>query len=449
FGYLLAMDSPTAHPRGEAYHWGTTLWHEMAHVYTVEASNHLVPRWYTEGIAVFEEWRSGPTPGRKIPLNVYQAMSEGKFLPVASMDDGFMRPSYEDQVIVSYMQGGLIMDFIALEYGVDKIVDMLYFFRDGKPLEDAMQQVLGIDTTTFDKQFKEFIDIEYGKLLRALPGWQADQKTAFEALEAEDWQSAVAAGQRGVAAFPDYVEPDSPYIALARAYSRLDDTENQFRTLETFWQKGGYAPRALLTLAEGYTERGDTERAFDVLKTVQGGKLNMSGHYDHSRPGATLSGDAVLEGFVVRDAPGLGKVLQAMTLYGLVDALRGPGLNFSRATIPFSLSPDALVLQDARAFSSSLGLTAKGRIDRRRDTVDMEGTIVPAYIFNTLLGRIPLLGRLFSPEEGGGVFAVAYRMRGPLNDPQTSVNPLAALTPGFLRGIFGLGQEPAGQAPRQ
>jgi hypothetical protein len=194
---------------------------------------------------------------------------------------------------------------------------------------------------------------------------------------------------------------------------------------------------------------GELLRAFDVLKTVQGGKLTMSGHYDHSRPGATLSGDAVLEDFVVRDAPGLGKVLQAMTLYGLVDALRGPGLNFTRATIPFSLTPDALVLQDARAFSSSLGLTAKGRIDRRRDTVDMEGTIVPAYIFNTLLGRIPILGRLFSPEEGGGVFAVAYRMRGPLNDPQTSVNPLAALTPGFLRGIFGIGQEPAGQAPRQ
>jgi hypothetical protein len=65
------------------------------------------------------------------------------------------------------------------------------------------------------------------------------------------------------------------------------------------------------------------------------------------------------------------------------------------------------------------------------------------------LGRIPVLGRLFSPEEGGGLFAVSYRMRGPLKDPQTSINPLAALTPGFLRGIFGIGQEPAGQAPRQ
>jgi hypothetical protein len=156
-----------------------------------------------------------------------------------------------------------------------------------------------------------------------------------------------------------------------------------------------------------------------------------------------------MEELAVRDAPGLGKLLQAMTLYGLVDALSGPGLNFTRATIPFSLSPEALILQDARAFSSSLGITAKGRIDRRNDTIDTEGTIVPAYIFNTLLGRIPVFGRLFSPEEGGGLFAVAYRMRGPLSDPQTTINPLAALTPGFLRGIFGIGQEPAGQAPRQ
>ncbi|MFN7903034.1 MAG: DUF3971 domain-containing protein, partial [bacterium] len=79
---------------------------------------------------------------------------------------------------------------------------------------------------------------------------------------------------------------------------------------------------------------GELLRAFDVLKTIQGGKLSVNANYENSRPGATLSGDAVLEDFVVRDAPGFGKVLQAMTLYGLVDALSGPGLNFTRATIP-------------------------------------------------------------------------------------------------------------------
>ena len=71
---------------------------------------------------------------------------------------------------------------------------------------------------------------------------------------------------------------------------------------------------------------GELLRAFDVLKSLQGGKLSVSASYDHSRPGATLSGDAVLEDFAVRDAPGLGKVLQAMTLYGLalIPLLRRP-----------------------------------------------------------------------------------------------------------------------------
>ena len=62
FGYVVAMDSPSSRPP-EQYQWGTTLWHELAHVFTLEASNHLVPRWFSEGISVFEEWQSGPNPG--------------------------------------------------------------------------------------------------------------------------------------------------------------------------------------------------------------------------------------------------------------------------------------------------------------------------------------------------------------------------------------------------
>ncbi len=188
-------------------------------------------------------------------------------------------------------------------------------------------------------------------------------------------------------------------------------------------------------------------RAFGVLRTIQGGRLRVDASYVSARPGAPLVGSAELEDFAVRDAPALGKLLQAMSVYGLFEALSGQGLGFASLTAPFTLSRDALVLDNARAFSASLGLTARGRIDRQRETIDMEGTIVPAYVFNSLLGRIPILGRLFSPEEGGGLFAATYRMRGPLADPAVSVNPLAALTPGFLRGIFGIGQSEADGAP--
>jgi hypothetical protein len=206
----------------------------------------------------------------------------------------------------------------------------------------------------------------------------------------------------------------------------------------------GARRRLRLTSEDG----GALLRAFGVLRTIQGGRLSVDAAWPSLRPGAPLAGTAELEEFAVREAPAVGKLLQAMSVYGVFEALSGEGLGFASLTAPFTLTREALVLEDARAFSASLGITARGRIDRLRETIDMEGTIVPAYVFNSLLGRIPGLGRVFSPERGGGVFAATYRMRGALADPSVSVNPLAALTPGFLRGIFGIGQaDPTLAAP--
>ncbi len=177
-------------------------------------------------------------------------------------------------------------------------------------------------------------------------------------------------------------------------------------------------------------------RAAGVLQTVDGGQLTVDGHYDDSAPVSVLTGNVDLRQFHVRDAPAVGKLLQALTLYGIGDAVSGPGLAFSQATSPFRWDGDVLEVMEAQAFSSSLGLTAKGRVDTARKTLDLNGTVVPAYALNSALGRIPLLGGLFSAERGGGLFAVNYSVRGPLADPAVSVNPLSALTPGFLRRLF-------------
>jgi hypothetical protein len=205
--------------------------------------------------------------------------------------------------------------------------------------------------------------------------------------------------------------------------------------------------RVLRVVAE---DGGAFLRAVDV-NSIRGGRLTVNAAFEETRPGAALSGTAELNNFVLRDAPAAAKVLQAMTLYGLVEALQGgDGVVFARLVAPFALTPEALVLRDARAFSASLGVTAKGRVLRERRAVEVEGTIVPAYFFNSLLGRVPLVGRLFSPEAGGGVFAATYRVQGPLDDPSITVNPLAALTPGFLRGLFGIfdgGRGNGGEAP--
>ncbi|MDE2514568.1 MAG: hypothetical protein KGL12_00940 [Rhodospirillales bacterium] len=191
-------------------------------------------------------------------------------------------------------------------------------------------------------------------------------------------------------------------------------------------------------IAASTADAGGLLRALDVLGSMQGGTLTLAGQYDDTTQAAPLSGTATIEDFRIKGAPALGRLLQAMTLYGLVDVVSGPGLAFHRLTAPFTLADDVLTLHDARAFSASLGLTAKGTLDLANRQAALSGTIVPAYFFNTLLGHIPLLGRLFSPEQGGGVFAASYQVDGPLDDPKVSVNPLAALTPGALRGLFGL-----------
>jgi hypothetical protein len=184
-------------------------------------------------------------------------------------------------------------------------------------------------------------------------------------------------------------------------------------------------------------DAGRLLRALDVMQTMDGGRLTVGGSFDDARPAQPLSGTAEIEDFRIRDAPAMAKVLQAMTLYGLVDMVGGPGLGFSRMIAPFRLAGSVLELNDARAFSASLGLTAKGRIDLAADRAEVEGTVVPAYFFNSLLGKVPLIGKLFSPETGGGLFAASYAVRGKLSDPSVTVNPLSALTPGILRGLFG------------
>jgi hypothetical protein len=190
-------------------------------------------------------------------------------------------------------------------------------------------------------------------------------------------------------------------------------------------------------LTANAADAGRLLRALDVMRTMEGGHLTVAGSFDDRAAGEPLSGTAEIADFRIRDAPAMARVLQAMTLYGLVDMVGGPGLGFAKLIAPFRLTGPVLELSDARAFSASLGLTAKGRIDLAADRADLDGTVVPAYFFNSLLGRVPLLGKLFSPESGGGLFAANYSVRGKLSDPEVSVNPLSALTPGILRGLFG------------
>jgi hypothetical protein len=181
---------------------------------------------------------------------------------------------------------------------------------------------------------------------------------------------------------------------------------------------------------------GELLRALGSYGELSGGALDFDATYGAITP---LSGTTKLSKFRLAKAPAVAKLLEAVTVFGIPAAASGPGMPFRQLIAPFSFDAGVMTLKDARAYAASLGFTASGTIDLNAGLYDIHGTVVPAYAVNALPGKIPLIGRLFSPEKGGGLFAMRYSMTGPTADPKIKVNPLSALTPGFLREIFGLG----------
>ena len=157
------------------------------------------------------------------------------------------------------------------------------------------------------------------------------------------------------------------------------------------------------------------------------------GVYHDAQPGQPLKGNIVVDDYKIINAPALAHVFSIMSLTGILEALQGQGLVFTKLNIPFQLSQGVFHLKDAKSTGASLGFTASGKVFRHADIINLEGTVVPAYLINSVLGRIPVLGNLLTGgEKGGGVFAATYTMTGPMD------NPLSALTPGFLRNLFGV-----------
>ncbi|MEM9749819.1 MAG: AsmA-like C-terminal region-containing protein, partial [Pseudomonadota bacterium] len=85
---------------------------------------------------------------------------------------------------------------------------------------------------------------------------------------------------------------------------------------------------------------------------------------------------------------------------------------------------------------SAIGVSASGPIDFGADKMAINGALAPAYSINSAFGAAPVVGGIFAPREGEGLFGVTFSMTGPVDEPTIYVNPLSAFAPGFLRRIF-------------
>jgi len=237
-------------------------------VFTLEKTHHLVPRWFSEGVSVYEEWTTGPLPGRHIPLTVLRAIKENKFLPVAELDRGFIRPTYDAQVIVSYMQAGLTCEYIASRWGQQGLRAMLDQYAAGKETAPALQAALSIEPKRCDMDFAEYVQSQLGRAVMNLEAWQKAAKEAQQAFLDKNWKSASAAATHAIELLPEYVDENSPYLIKARASRELGDEPLATATLLDYRRLGGHDPSALLALAKALAASDRNDAAIGVLEDV-------------------------------------------------------------------------------------------------------------------------------------------------------------------------------------
>ena len=264
FGDVVVMDGPSAKPV-EQWDWFSAVWHEIAHVVTLNATDNLVARWFSEGISVYEEQRFGPSPNASVPFEFLDAMSEGRLLGVADLDNGFMRPRYEGQIGVSYTQAGLLCTFIADHYenGLTRILEVYATTTDTVV---AIQEGLGIDPEELDDAFFNWLADHYGAAAESATEYRAAIRIADTAIDAEQWAEARAAAERALGLYPAYTGPGNARLRLARALESTDDADREAarQALLGYFEIGGRDPEALRQAVQLSEQAGDRKAAYAI-----------------------------------------------------------------------------------------------------------------------------------------------------------------------------------------
>jgi cellulose synthase operon protein C len=275
FGKFFVMDSPSARKPDE-FNWGSTLWHEFAHVITLQITDHKVPRWFSEGLSVYEERKAFPGWGDDMKLPYLMAIKERKLLPIAELNDGFIRPKFPEQVLISYYQASLVADYIESKWGFPAIRKMLMSYKAGRTTPEVFKEALSLDLAQFDTEFLKFVNDKAAEI-----DVEQFKKLVTEGQEAiaTDPDKAIASLTRAMQMYPEYVDEFNPYEPLAEAYLKKGDKAAATATLQKLMTYSETTYKSAVQLSDLLQERGDvagSRRALDAAIYIR--PLDIQAH---------------------------------------------------------------------------------------------------------------------------------------------------------------------------
>jgi tetratricopeptide (TPR) repeat protein len=292
FGTVVAMDSPSARGPG-GYHWASTLWHEMAHVVHLGMTDHYVPRWVSEGLAVHEERLAGEGWGARPSLSFFAAYAQDRLRPPSELSLAFVRPRFPEEVGFSYILGSLVSEWIEAEWGFDTILGMFERYRENAPQEAVLDSELGVTPEEFDRRFDEWLRGRYAGAFVAAEAAVEIADVDMEQRMSIDWlQDRVAEAPTDVQSrvslarllmeegrpeeaipylveardlFPENPDPVGPNRVLAEIYQEQGNDAAAEAALVAHLANTAEDYAAFVQLADLREERGDAQGAADAL----------------------------------------------------------------------------------------------------------------------------------------------------------------------------------------
>lgn len=286
FGKVVTLDSPRARPPGQ-FSWVGTLWHEIAHVITLQMSNNRLPRWLSEGISQFEENRHRPQWGREMEMAYAQALDGERTLKLRDLNEGFSDPR---MISLSYYQASLVVDHIIERFGEPKLRDLLRAYGRGLENEDAIKASLGVGLDDLQASFDAKIEKEFAPLraalqtpkippqpqLEDLKAMAAVNRTSFRlymqlgaALEdAGDHQGAIEAFEHAAALVPQANGDANPNARIADIALEVGDSARAARALEAVIEVDYADVEAARTLAGLLEKQNDPARTLAAYQTI-------------------------------------------------------------------------------------------------------------------------------------------------------------------------------------
>jgi tetratricopeptide (TPR) repeat protein len=250
FGRVVTMDSPKATP--SAFQWEATLWHELGHVVTIQASNQRVPRWLTEGISEYEQKRARKEWARQMDMEFASLMNDDKVIKLRDLNAAFTDPR---KIGVAYFQGSVVVEYLVDTYGQAGLNRLLRAYGQGLDTGAALRSALDTDFDRMQSGFDQALERRFGSIRRALAG---DDAEALSKKSVEELKTLAAA------------EPGRywPQMALGRALRMRADADGAMRAFELAASLIPLAPAPHAQMAQIALEKKDRTRAIAELQAL-------------------------------------------------------------------------------------------------------------------------------------------------------------------------------------